>query len=111
MEGSVKWFNRMKGYGFIAGEDGKEYFVHASAIAEGTFLRENDRVSFDPDEGEKGPIAKNIALLQKGSEIAQGGEEAPVEEDNSEEVTGEEEAPVEEDNSEEAAPKEEEKAE
>ena len=69
MEGTVKWFNRAKGYGFIAGEDEGEYFVHSSQLAEGTFIRENDRVSFDPSETEKGKQAHNVKLLQKGSEI------------------------------------------
>ncbi|MBW2990925.1 cold shock domain-containing protein [Candidatus Woesearchaeota archaeon] len=70
MEGTVKWFNRQKGYGFIAGDDDQEYFVHHTALAEGTFIRDNDKVSFDPDEGDRGPVAKNVKLLQKGSEIA-----------------------------------------
>lgn len=74
MNGSVKWFNRKKGYGFIQGEDGKEYFAHHSALAEGTFIRDNDRVSFDPVETEKGLQAQKIVLLQKGSELAGAGE-------------------------------------
>lgn len=69
MEGKVKFFNRTKGFGFIVGDDGKEYFVHHSALNRGTFLRENDRVSFDSAETERGPQARNVTLLQKGSEL------------------------------------------
>ncbi len=78
MEGTVKWFSRDKGYGFIQGEDEKEYFVHKAALSQGTFIRENDKVSFDPAETERGMQAQNVVLLQKGSEMAQ--EEAPAEE-------------------------------
>jgi len=68
MEGTVKFFNRKKGFGFIAGEDGKDYFVHFTGLAKGTFLRDNDKVSFDTDEGERGPKAVNVTLLEKASD-------------------------------------------
>ena len=56
MKGKVKWFNADKGYGFIVSEEGKDVFVHFSAIvAEGyKSLNEGDDVSFDVEEGERG---------------------------------------------------------
>jgi CspA family cold shock protein len=70
MEGKVKWYNRKKGYGFVEGEDGVEYFVHYTALKETKFIRDNDKVSFDPADTEKGKQAQNVVLLQKGSELA-----------------------------------------
>lgn len=72
MEGTVKWYNIKKGYGFISGEDGEDYFVHFTSIDKGTFIRENDKVSFDPATTDKGKQAQNVKLLQKGSEITKG---------------------------------------
>ncbi|MFH1396219.1 MAG: cold shock domain-containing protein [archaeon] len=60
MNGTVKFFNEGKGFGFIAGEDGNEYFVHQSALGEGVRLRENDSVTFDVEEGDRGPKAVNV---------------------------------------------------
>jgi CspA family cold shock protein len=61
MKGKVKFFNEMKGFGFIAGEDGKEYFVHQSALQEGVTLHENDAVTFDVEQGDRGPKAVNVS--------------------------------------------------
>lgn len=60
MKGKVKFFNRMKGFGFIASDDGKEYFVHETGLKEGVSLDENDSVTFDVEEGDRGPKAVNV---------------------------------------------------
>ena len=61
MDGKVKFFNNMKGFGFITGDDGKEYFVHQSGLSEGTELNENDEVTFEVVEGDRGPKADKVA--------------------------------------------------
>jgi len=61
MKGTVKFFNDMKGFGFIAGEDGKEYFVHQTGLKEGVFLNENDAVEFEGEQGDRGPKAVNVS--------------------------------------------------
>ncbi len=90
MEGTVKFFNRKKGFGFVQGDDGNDYFVHSTALAQGVFLRDNDRVSFEPGEGDRGPKADNVQLLEKGSERT----DLPAEAEASE-PAAEEEAPAE----------------
>ena len=65
MKGKVKFFNETKGFGFIAGEDGKDYFVHQSALGAGVTLRENDAVEFDSEQGDRGLKAVNVRLESK----------------------------------------------
>ncbi|MBP8037379.1 MAG: cold-shock protein [Desulfobulbus sp.] len=62
VEGTVKWFNDAKGFGFIEQEGGKDVFVHHSAIQSDGFksLQEGERVSFDVVDGAKGPSAANV---------------------------------------------------
>ncbi len=64
-EGTVKMFNERKGFGFIKQDDGEEVFVHHSAIDEPGFktLTEGERVSFEVEQGDKGPRAKNVKKL------------------------------------------------
>ena len=65
LQGTVKWFNESKGFGFIEQEDGKDVFVHYSAI-EGTgfkTLNEGDKVEFEVVDGPKGPAAANVQKL------------------------------------------------
>ena len=64
--GTVKWFSDDKGYGFITPDDqGKDLFVHHSAIAGNGFrsLAEGARVSFETEQGPKGPSAANVQLI------------------------------------------------
>ncbi|MBQ3396464.1 MAG: cold-shock protein [Synergistaceae bacterium] len=64
-QGTVKWFNESKGYGFITADEGKDVFVHFSAIQGEGFktLNEGQKVSFDIVNGEKGPQAANVVKL------------------------------------------------
>ncbi len=78
-EGTVKWFNPKKGYGFIATPDGKDIFVHYASITGGGYktLVEGDSVTFDIVEGEKGLRAENVVQQAAAkSEVASESEAA-----------------------------------
>jgi len=61
-KGTVKFFNAVKGFGFITDDAGQEVFVHVSGLKDE--VRENDAVTFDVEQGKKGPNAVNVKLAQ-----------------------------------------------
>ena len=63
--GTVKWFSERKGFGFIEQEDGKDVFVHHSGINAAGFknLHEGDKVTFNVEQGQKGPAAVNVTVV------------------------------------------------
>ena len=65
INGTVKWFNDEKGFGFIEQENGPDVFVHHSAINTQGFrtLKEGDRVTFEIVQGQKGPAAANVTVV------------------------------------------------
>ena len=65
VQGTVKWFNETKGFGFITRESGNDVFVHHSSIVGGGFksLFEGDSVAFDLEDGDKGPKAINVVKV------------------------------------------------
>jgi CspA family cold shock protein len=60
LKGTVQWFNARKGYGFIQDENGKDIFVHQSALPMGVFLNEGDEVEFNQEESDRGPRAVSV---------------------------------------------------
>jgi CspA family cold shock protein len=68
--GKVKWFNEVKGYGFVTMEGGQDVFVHYSAIKGSGFrtLTENEDVEFEVNDGPKGPQAVNVVRISKAPE-------------------------------------------
>jgi len=67
MQGTMKWFNVTKGFGFIVGEDETDYFIHHSQIPEGLILKENDKIEFEVKETDKGKQACEIKLIEAAS--------------------------------------------
>jgi len=63
MKGKIKWYNARKGYGFIQADDGKDIFVHRSALPMETSLNEGDEVEFEVETTDKGPQAKTVKKL------------------------------------------------
>ena len=65
MNGKVKFYNVKKRFGFIAGEDEKDYFVHLTGVEQGNFLKEEADVTFEVEDSEKGPKAVNVKVVNQ----------------------------------------------
>jgi CspA family cold shock protein len=81
-EGMVKFFNTVKQFGFINGDDGKSYYFHATQIEQGTRLTDGDRVSFTGVQGDRGPKAEKVRKItedEKAGSEEPGGEDAEAE--------------------------------
>lgn len=64
-QGTVKWFNDVKGFGFISAQDGNDYFVHHTSILGNGFksLKENEKVQFDIEATDRGPRAIQVSVI------------------------------------------------
>jgi len=63
MNGKIKWYNARKGFGFVESEEGKDIFIHRSAVPAGVFLNEGDKIEFETEETDKGVKAINIKKI------------------------------------------------
>jgi cold shock protein len=79
MNGKVKFYNQEKGFGFITADDGNDYFVHQSGLNGDIILRENDAVTFDVTEGDRGPKAVNVSLAGASEEAETESDEVAAE--------------------------------
>ena len=62
MKGTVKWYNPIKGYGFITGEDGQDVFVHSSALPDRSYISKSDSDEYIIEESERGLKATNVKM-------------------------------------------------
>jgi CspA family cold shock protein len=77
--GTVKWFDEEKGFGFLAGDDGGEVFVHASALEPGVALRTGARVEYGVVDGRRGKQALSVQLLEPAASVSRARRRPPEE--------------------------------
>jgi len=65
MKGKVKFFNREKEFGFITGEDGKDYFVHKTGLQDSVTIDKDDAVTFEAEKGDKGMKAVKVTKIKE----------------------------------------------
>jgi CspA family cold shock protein len=70
--GIVRWFNNAKGYGFLGRDEGNDVFVHYSSVQMDGYksLKEGDKVEYDVIQGDKGPQADNVRIVERPGEVA-----------------------------------------
>lgn len=90
MEGTIKWYSREKGYGFIKGDDGTDYFFHHTALGEFR-PRGEERVTFKTEQGDRGPKAVNVVSEKQQTLVHEDIQKAAAETHASTETSGREE--------------------
>lgn len=83
-EGKVKFFNELKNFGFVAGDDGKDYFVHGSGIEGGVKLKEGDSVTFEGVKGDRGLKAEHVKKSDGSGSSKAPAKKSPQEDEMSE---------------------------
>lgn len=91
MKGKIKFYNDMRNFGFITGDDGKEYFFHISGVEGGKILKEEDKVTFETEMGDRGLKAVKVKIAAEGEDEEPAEEEKEEDSDESEEENEEEE--------------------